>query len=231
MTTIHLGSPTSSPLPANPNLLRTTPYFNQIHKAMRHRIQISALLLAITTTLLLTNCTTADTDKPVTSAVAVNPDFAIASPEYAALAAKALGHIEKFEYDAWGDMLAENVEYHFPDGDVSTRTKLVGKQNVLSWWKNWQMNSGIKSMTISLPNHIPVDAIKTPNMTGLPGLYVFSFFSNEMVYGGKKVALRMNFDIHFNQDKMIDRYYTYYDRSHIIEAMGGQNYLKKSMGK
>lgn len=156
----------------------------------------------------------------------VNPDFAIAEPEYAALAEKALTHLSKFEYDAWGEMLADNVEYYFPDGDVDTRTKLVGKQVVLDWWKNWHKTSGIQSMTFSLPNHIPVDAIKTPNMTGLPGIYVFSFVSNKMVFNGNTVALRMNFSVHFNQDNKIDRYYTYYDRQPIIEAMGGKNILK-----
>jgi hypothetical protein len=33
------------------------------------------------------------------------------------------------------------------------------------------------------------------------------------------VNLRMNFALHFNEDSLIDRYYTYYDRSLIIEAM------------
>ena len=150
--------------------------------------------------------------------------------EYSALAAKALEHLSKFEFDAWGTMLADSVEYYFPDGDVDTRTKLVGKQAVLDWWKNWQNTSGIQSMTMSLPNHIPVEAIKAPNMTGLPGIYVFSFISNEMVYGSKKVSLRMNFSVHFNQDKLIDQYYTYYDRAPIIEAMG-KNILKDSSAK
>ena len=37
---------------------------------------------------------------------------------------------------------------------------------------------------------------------------------------GKTVALRMNFIAHFNADKKIDRYTTYYDRSVIIKTMG-----------
>jgi hypothetical protein len=35
----------------------------------------------------------------------------------------------------------------------------------------------------------------------------------------------MNFIAHFNKDKKIDRYFTYYDRQPIVEAMGGTNLL------
>ncbi len=58
---------------------------------------------------------------PATAAVAVtNPNFSIAPVEYAELSEKALGHFAKFEYDAWAEMLADNVTYVFPDGDLDT---------------------------------------------------------------------------------------------------------------
>jgi len=40
-----------------------------------------------------------------------------------------------------------------------------------------------------------------------------------MVYSVKPVGVRMHFAAHFNVDKLIDRYYTYYDRTPIIEAV------------
>ena len=99
----------------------------------------------------------------VTAPAAVtNPNFVIAPVEYAELSEKALNHIAKFEFDAWAEMLADNVVYSFPDGDVDTRTKLEGKAAVVGWWKTWKEKSGIESMTMSEFNHIPIDIIKQP---------------------------------------------------------------------
>ncbi|MDX1585566.1 MAG: hypothetical protein R3222_02435, partial [Balneolaceae bacterium] len=113
-----------------------------------------------------------------------------------------------------------DIEYYFPDGDAGTRTVLTGKTAVLEWWNNWENTSGIESMTFSNPVFLPVVAQTAPNYAGLTGPYVVSYMSNEMVYNGTTVNLRMNFTLHFNDQKKIDRYYTYYDRSPIINAMG-----------
>ncbi len=165
----------------------------------------------------------------VTTAV-TNPNFSIAPIEYAALSEKALTHLSKFEFDAWSEMLADNVVYTFPDGDVDTRTKLEGKAAVVGWWKKWKDKSGIESMTMSEFNHIPINVIAQPKGAALMGIVVISYFSNKMVMSGKPVALRMNFSVHFNADKKIDRYTTYYDRSVIIKA-SGKNMLEELKSK
>ena len=66
---------------------------------------------------------------------------------------------------------------------------------------------------------LPVIAKETMAYSGLTGVMVISYFSNEIVYQEGTVKLRMNFAAHFNKDNLIDRYYTYYDRSGIIEIM------------
>ena len=156
----------------------------------------------------------------IVNASVTNPNFEIAPLEYAELAEKATNHIAKFEFDAWGDMLADNVVYTFPDGDVDTRTKLEGKANVVGWWKSWKEKSGVKSMSMSEFNHFPINVTGEPKGGALKGVYDFAYFSNKMVFGGKAVSLRMNFITHFNAEKKIDRYITYYDRSVIIKATG-----------
>ena len=158
----------------------------------------------------------------------VNPDFNIASPEYPALVAQAMEHLQDFDFDALGELMSEDVEYYFPDGDITTRTRLIGKSSVLGWWTEWQKNSGIRSMTMTLPNFFPVEAVQNLNMSGLPGVYVITYFSNEMVFAEDTASVRMNFSIHFNSEKKIDRVWAYYDRVPIIEAMKGEDYLRKS---
>ncbi|MBZ5858412.1 nuclear transport factor 2 family protein [Flavihumibacter profundi] len=171
-------------------------------------------------------------EEPVTTmpAAITNPNFIIAPMEYTDSSLAAFNHISKFEFDAWGDMLADNVVYSFPDGDVDTRTTLSGKTAVVGWWKNWKEKSGVESMTMTEFNNIPINVIAQPKGGAQLGIYVISYFSNKMVFKGKPVALRMNFSVHFNAEKKIDHYSTYYDRSVIIKA-SGMNILEAAKAK
>jgi ketosteroid isomerase-like protein len=150
----------------------------------------------------------------------------IASPEYAELASKALTYLTKLDIDKWASMLADDVEYNFPDGDEGTRTKLTGKAAVQGWWSNWVKTSGIKSMTMDKAVFIPVNSFEKNPSTGLSGVTVISYFSNNMDINGTPLKLRMNFSVHFNKNMLIDRYYTYYDRTQIVALMG-KNLLEK----
>lgn len=184
---------------------------------------IAALLFAIA-------CNAPAAEKPAPAAPAANSDVALAPVEYADLNKKALEHLTKFEFDAWGAMLADTVQYNFPNGDIETRTKLVGKQAVLDWWKNWHKTSGIQYMSTDRLVQFSLDVSKPPAAmpNGLTGVFTYAYFSNKMVINGSNVAIRMNFIVHFNKDKKIDRYFTYYDRQPIVEAMGGKNILKEA---
>jgi hypothetical protein len=174
--------------------------------------------------ILFTGCTSSTSSPeavstPETTTTVVNSKFEIASEEYADLAVKAQESFTKFDYDNWATMLADDVEYHFPDGDKGTRTTLVGKEAVVKWWKNWKETSGIQSMTYNDHTEIPINSKIVSPYTGLSGVTVLSYYSNESVFSGTTTNLRMNMVIHFNSDKKIDRFYGYYDRTKIIEAM------------
>lgn len=159
-------------------------------------------------------------------ATAVNPDYEIASPEYSQLAQKALTSWSKLDFEAWTAMMSDDVVFYFPDGDAGTRTELAGKQTLLDWWNDWKQSSGIQSMTYKDHIDIPVNVKNALPYSGLSGIMVFSYFSNELIYNSDPVNLRMNFVIHINSGKQIDRVYTYYDRAKIVEKMG-KNILDK----
>ena len=159
---------------------------------------------------------------------AVNPSLEIASPEYSKLAVEALSYLTSMDIDKWVSMMSDDVEFSFPDGDVSTRTKLTGKKAVADWWNNWKKTSGVKSMTYEKHVEIPVNSKEVNPATGLTGVTVISYFSNNMNINGSPVPIRMNFSAHFNKDKKIDRYYTYYDRTKIVQAMGSNILEKKN---
>ncbi len=156
-------------------------------------------------------------EKPAT---ATNPHYEIGATEYSDLAVKSLSSWTQLDFDAWAATMSDDAEFYFPDGDAGTRTSLIGKAAVLDWWRNWKKTSGIQSMTYRDHVDIPVIAKETLPYSGLRGPLVFSYFSNELVYSGATVNLRMNVAIHFNSEKLIDRFYTYYDRTKIIAATG-----------
>lgn len=122
--------------------------------------------------------------------------------------------------------MSDDAEYYFPDGDAGTRTSLIGKTAVLDWWRNWKTTSGIQSMSYLNHIDIPVVAKVANPYTGLTGPLVISYFSNELVYSGATVKLRMNVVMYFDSTKRINRFYTYYDRTGILEATG-TNVLKQ----
>lgn len=181
-------------------------------------------LFATVLSLLVAACNTRQGDNASTNL----PDFEIASNEYLALAEAALQHKVRFDFDAWGAMLADDVEYAFPDGDHNTRTLLVGKEAVLNWWKAWKANSGIQSVTISEAYWLPFKVNIAPKADAQKGVYVIVYFSNEMVFKTGTASVRMNNSIHFNDDKKIDRIAACYDRVPIVKAMQGENYLEQS---
>lgn len=191
-----------------------------------HLLTVAVILLTITN-----SCNDAAPVKETVAAdtlppAVTNSRFTIAPDEYSELSEKAAGLLAKFDYDAWAEMLADDVSYLFPDGDTETRTRLEGKKAVVDWWKNWQKTSGIQSMTMSEFNHFPLNVTEQPKGGATTGIYDFAYFTNKMVYGKNTVSLRMNFITHFNAEKKIDRYITYYDRSAIIKAAGA-NVLEK----
>ncbi len=146
-------------------------------------------------------------------------NYEVASDKYSELSDEALDRMSSLDFDAWGELLAENVEYYFPDGDANTRTILRGKKDVVDWWKNWKETTGIDTMEFNDRVHIPVQANQKLNYSGLTGVIVISYFSNKMVYNGQPAEVRTNVAVHYTEDSLIDRFYTYYDRTPILKVV------------
>jgi len=168
--------------------------------------------------LLLGSCQ--EKEKEVDRNVATHQsNYEVASDRYSELSDEALDRMSSLDFDAWGELLADNVEYYFPDGDADTRTILRGKEEVVNWWKNWKETTGIDTMKFTDRVHIPVKANEKLNYSGLTGVIVISYFSNEMIYNGQPAQVRTNVAVHYTEDSLIDRFYTYYDRTPILKVV------------
>ncbi|MCF0054260.1 hypothetical protein [Dyadobacter sp. CY356] len=138
-----------------------------------------------------------------------------ASSAYGILAEKSLDLMAEFDFETWGTMLSDSVVYYFPNGDEASGQKLIGKTALLAWWKNYITVSGIRSMSIENASYVPICIEKNARSGVLPGNQVIACFLNKMIYENGVVSVKMNFIIHFDKNKMIDGYYTYYDMTAI----------------
>ena len=198
---------------------------------MKKNLFLSVVAITIAA-IFLTGCNNATpantsngSDSEVAPKVVTNPNLSLAPVEYSDLCEKSLQLLAKGEYDAWANMLADDVVYAYPDGDMDTRTKITGKSAVVAWWKTSKQN-GTESMELSDFNHTPINVTGSLKAGAPKGIYDIVYFTNKIVINGKPVSVRMNFSVHFNADKKIDRYFGYYDRSLIIKA-AGKNWLDK----
>ena len=149
-----------------------------------------------------------------------------APSSYGILAEKSLDLMAEFDLDTWGTMLSDSVVFYFPDAGEENSEKLIGKKALLNWWKNYINTSGIKSMSIDNASYMPICVRKGMRKSDLSGTQVIAYFSNKLVYDSGAVSVRMNFVIHFDQNKMIDGYYTYYDQTQINKMQKDKNVPK-----
>ncbi len=189
-------------------------------------LNFSIAAITAATFLSVTSCNdaasnTAKTASTDATKMTTPPDIEIAPQEYATLAEASIQKGADNDIDGRGAMLADDVEFYYPDGDQNTRTKIIGKTAVINWLKSSRINGGQKSTTLSAFNTIPLKVNKKLNAGSLSGYQVISYFTNSSVYNnGNSTSVRMNVVQHFNDNKLIDRIITYYDRTPFIKAAG-----------
>ena len=186
-------------------------------KKIIHRAILSIMLLLV---LCLMTCANQDKQN--------SEDLEGAMQVYTVLAEKTMTEQADFDFESWADMFAEDIEYVFPDDAVRNQTRLIGKPAVIAHWKKWRENAHVESLTFSGFNHIPFKSTKNLNISGLAGVHVFSLFSSKWVFAnGETTELPMNCCCHFNKDKLIDRYYTFFDRMPIVQLKDVSKHRKK----
>ncbi len=136
--------------------------------------------------------------------------YEIASPDYAVLAEKTLNFLADFEFDSFVSMLANEVEYEFPDGQ-----KISGKSALINSWKTYKSTSGLESMQILSARYLPIKKQEKNYINEEIGVKVLADFTNKLTFSKKEISVKMNFSFHFNEAKMIDKIITNYDLSNI----------------
>lgn len=140
-----------------------------------------------------------------------NNNLSIATQDYAVLAEKTISYQTDFDLDAWSKMLADDVQFELPDDTTSPNS--VGRAAAIAVWQKWKEKNKIQSLKCSRFTQIPISSQKAMKFSDLSGVYVFSLFQGTILYAdGRTADLKMNYCFHFNEAKMIDRYYAFHDK-------------------
>jgi hypothetical protein len=132
--------------------------------------------------------------------------YALAPASYVVLAQKALTYQADFQLEAWGELLAKDVEYHVLDSDSSH--PLVGRTAVLAYWQNWKSSGAVQEVRRSEFYIIPIRSPNTLPIYHLSGIYVSVTFRQRVTYLSGQVRGRLVcLWLHFNRQKLIDGIY------------------------
>ena len=165
--------------------------------------------------LLFISCAETKKEDTVTNEQEI-PMLELASEEYSDLVQKTFDLLSEFDLETWQEYLADNVEWFWPDGNSETRHSIKGKDELVSWWKNWkETTSG--ELVFTNNSFLPLKINKPSNHYKLVGTGVISYTDLTISIGDKSTSVRQNIVFMFNNDKKISHALLYYDRTGIIE--------------
>ncbi|MET6990832.1 nuclear transport factor 2 family protein [Sediminicola arcticus] len=144
------------------------------------------------------------------------PMLEAASQEYADLAQKTLELLSEFDLETWKEYLADDVEWYWPDGNSETRNTIKGKEELITWWKNWKETTGGQ---ISFTNNtfLPIKINTASNYYKLVGTGVLAYTDLTISLQDKSTSVRQHIVFMFDENKKISHALLYYDRTGIIE--------------
>ncbi|MFB9294615.1 nuclear transport factor 2 family protein [Persicitalea jodogahamensis] len=147
---------------------------------------------------LLAACRSNPSGEPASST-----DYSPAPTPYLVLAQKAITYQADYQLDAWGSLLAEDVEYHIPG-----ISRLRGRTAVLAHWRQNRDSSHIRQVRLSEFSILPMQTLTKLPLADLPGVYVAAAFRQRVVYAsGQTDEQPVSLWLHFNEEKLIDRLY------------------------
>lgn len=130
-------------------------------------------------------------------------DYAAVPAPYLVLAQKAITYQADDQLDDWARLLADDVEYQGTD-----TARLAGKAAVLAYWR--QQRDPTRRVRLSGFSLLPVQTgLKLP-LANLPGVYVAAVFRRRVEYAtGRADERPVCLWLHFNEQKLIDRLYSF----------------------
>jgi len=148
------------------------------------------------------------------------PAIVAASDEYGDIVATSLDQFENLDFEGMLTNYTDDVQWLWPDGTAETRSVIKGKDSLLAFWNNYKEMSGLKKMSFTNRNLMPLQVNRPTNYYKVKGTVVLYYGDIDAVYENETVSVRQHIVYGFNEDKKINRIFLYYDRTD-WEAMSG----------
>ncbi len=136
-------------------------------------------------------------------------DATAAPDHYVVLAQKALTYQADGQYEAWAELLAEDVTC-YPPAEDSTALPMAGKADLLAYWHQWKDTYGVREVRLSdfSLESVGEETVRPPRLADRPGVYVSAAYQRQLTYdSGKRVARPESLWLHFDDDQRIDCLY------------------------
>jgi len=148
------------------------------------------------------------------------PAAVAASDEYGEIVASSLDRFENLDFAGMLENYTDDLQWLWPDGTAETRSVIKGKDSLLAFWNNYKEMSGLKKMSFTNRNLMPLQVNRPTNYYKVEGTVVLYYGDIDAVYENETVSVRQHIVYGFNEDKKINRIFLYYDRTD-WEAMSG----------
>jgi hypothetical protein len=147
------------------------------------------------------------------------PAVEAASQKYANIVEECLNVMQDFNFDGLGVYLADDVQWYWPNGGMETRSIIKGKENVISFWKNWRATSGVESMQFYNSDFMPLRTNRSNDQYNVVGVVVL-YYGDITIYGkAGSTIVRQHLVFSFNDDDKIKNIFSYYDRTGIVQLL------------
>jgi len=147
------------------------------------------------------------------------PAVEAASQKYADIVQESLNVMQDFNFDGLGTYFANDVQWYWPNGGMETRSIIKGKENVINFWKNWRETSGVESMQFYNSDFMPPKTNKSTDQYNVVGVVVL-YYGDVTIYGkAGSTIVRQHIVFSFNDDDKIQKVFSYYDRTGIVQLL------------
>ncbi|MFB0904174.1 MAG: nuclear transport factor 2 family protein [Nonlabens sp.] len=158
-------------------------------------------------------------EKEVDVVVTDQPAVEVASPTYSIIVEESLNLMQDFDFDGLGKHFADDVEWYWPNGGMESRSIIKGKQHVINFWKDWRATSGVESMQFYNSDFMPLRTNKSTDQYNIVGVVVL-YYGDITIYGKNgSTTVRQHIVFSFNDDKKIQKVFSYYDRTGITQLL------------
>ena len=148
-----------------------------------------------------------------------NVQFKIASSEYAKIVEKALEHWANQDFDAYGELLDEDLISYNPYEPHDLQFARKSREEEVAGYKSWTKYSEVENIVFSNTTLIPLATTDTNKLYLDSGVSVVVYATMEMTIFGKPTSNGVSILYHFNDDKLIDKAYLFYDINQQMNAM------------